>query len=256
MMSMMTTKRLTTIIENIQQQPSVLTQLRYPNRRRRPISSSNASSSFISSFKSPPISNKYVWKEPPGRMRKILDTMRRNEAQLEVMKNKSLPQIKEVCKRIRISNSAMVTRVGLLEDVYNDCATLMQKVRETLESVCQQHDRSSPSRNLSFPQSHTVQNKNDIIDTAANADRCDARNVANSIDASNKKDSEDHLHSTTTTFHHDATTGRCGPTTNPTHPTTFHLERRRPEAPKDLHKHPLLTELLRFDTTTTTTATK
>jgi hypothetical protein len=263
-----TTKRLTTTIpqqqQQQQQQLSVLTQLN--RRRRRPISSSNA---WSSSFQSSPIgnsNNKYVWKEPPGRMRKILDTIRRNEAQLGVMQHKSLPHIKDVCKRIRTSNSAMVTRVDLLEHVYHDCATLMQEMRKTLERImCQQeqYDRSS-SPLLRNHVSQSQQNKEEedditttttIIDPEANADRGDARNdtstaTNNNNNNNNKKEhSEDRQphpwNTTTTRFHPNHAT-----TTNPTR-ASFHLE---PDTTikKDLHQHPLLTELLRFDNNNTT----
>ena len=204
-------------------------------------------------------------------MRKILDTIRRNEAQLGVMQHKTLPHIKDVGKRIRISNCAMVTRVDQLEHVYHDCATLMQEMRKTLESMCQQqqqqqqqHDRSpSPLRRNHVSQSQQHKEEDDdittttttIIDPEANADRGDARNDTSSTVTNNskkKEHGEDHHPlpwNTTTRVHpNHATT-----TMNPTR-ASFHLEpQRRPETIKDLHQHPLLTELLRFDNNNNTT---
>jgi hypothetical protein len=148
----------------------------------------------------------YVWQEPPGRMKKILDTIRITQKRYTYIENRSLVKIKDVVRRIRISNSAMVTRIGLIKDMYEDCSLSLQQIKTKVQLLCEQHNlleqvqQIKPRRKFRFQldpmkkdiydDKYNHDNKNDDDDDDDNDNN--KMNTKNSSNSNNDDDDTGH----------------------------------------------------------------
>jgi hypothetical protein len=93
--------------------------------------------------------SKYVWNEPPGRMKHILDIIRMSEKRFQNLNGRTLPKLQEMFRRVRISNSSAVTRVHLIQSSYEDCRDRLRQIKEKVTLLCQRYKidtKSIPKR--------------------------------------------------------------------------------------------------------------
>ena len=200
-------------------------------------------------------SNNYVWNEPPGRMKKILDMIRMHEKRLDGMKTRTLPKINDVCKRIRISNNALVSRMGTLEVSFQVCSVGMKQFRIKMEIVCLQHNISQyklipKRRKYTFPS----QEKDEYNETDKNETLTITASTTNADNTNNNESDENQQQSTasSTAEEEDTDTSNNNNDTDDNDDTItasplFKFQRDIGKYEKPNTINPLLTELLRFD---------
>jgi hypothetical protein len=169
--------------------------------------------------------------------------MKMNEKRLSNMKEKSLPKMADNCKRVRTSNGALVTRLWMLSELFEDCSVRMKQLREQMEIVCQQHKITQykliPKRRKYIFQkmSDDETNKNDTTTITARTNT--------NTNTSNM--SENPVPSTTGGNDTDNNDDDDDTTAIPTPSPLFKFQRNMDKYDKPNTNNPLLTELLRFD---------
>jgi hypothetical protein len=87
----------------------------------------------------------YVWKEPPGRLRKILDLQGFAEQRWKYIRRKFLEKLLETTRRARLSNDAWQTRLEKLEQQYQHLAYGLQQMLQLVERLCGNYGVSKPT---------------------------------------------------------------------------------------------------------------
>jgi hypothetical protein len=129
----------------------------------------------------------YVWQEPPGRMKKIMEIIRISDKRYQYMHNRSLMKIKEVSRRIRLSNSAMVTRIALIKELYEDCSAGLQQIKQKLQVLCEQHNLTEQVQQIQPRRKYHFKENNDHFDIINDDDEEEVRNY-DSIHPVDKED--------------------------------------------------------------------
>jgi hypothetical protein len=131
----------------------------------------------------------FVWNEPSGRMKMILDNIRYTSRRLSNMKDRDNMRLLEILRRTRISNNAMIPRLDEIQERYEHCSYGLHDIRKLIHSITQhfvpnsmQHANIVPRRKYNFdyvdgytvrgeninPTTHTVMSDKDSSSTSTN----------------------------------------------------------------------------------------
>jgi hypothetical protein len=111
----------------------------------------------------------FVWNEPSGRMKMILDNIRYTSRRLSNMKDRDNMRLLEILRRTRISNNAMIPRLDEIQERYEHCSYGLHDIRKLIHSITQhfapsavQHANIVPRRKYNFEHvdGYTVRGEN------------------------------------------------------------------------------------------------
>lgn len=88
--------------------------------------------------------HRYVWKEPPGRMARVLDQLRFAEQRWQYVRRKYMERLLETTRRARLSNDAWQPRLTQLEQQYQHLAYGMAEVAQGMRRLCADHGMEPP----------------------------------------------------------------------------------------------------------------
>jgi hypothetical protein len=92
-----------------------------------------------------PSHERYVWQEPPGRVRQILDLQRFAEQRWKFLRLKYLEKLVEMSRRTRLSNNAWQPRLEQLEAQYQHLAYGLGQVAEQVARLGAEYGVKPPA---------------------------------------------------------------------------------------------------------------
>lgn len=86
----------------------------------------------------------YVWNEPPGRMKKILELLRFSEQRWKYIRKQHMEKVIETTRRVRMSNCAFQPRLEDLEQQYEHLSYGLRDLVAALTKLCTHHGVAPP----------------------------------------------------------------------------------------------------------------